>query len=119
MPTDLIEEYASGASGLKNQGGGKYQFNWKTPTDYSGSCKNIELVFGTGGLSYVEVALAYFNFKKLAAGSRPIASGSLVTIPATPRAHRRRAVAGSFTVQTCTGQPSRARRGHEAAASAP
>ena len=37
----------------------------------------------------------------------PISPGSFVTTPATPRAHRRRAVAGSFTVQTCTGHPSR------------
>jgi len=33
-------------------------------------------------------------------------SGTFVTIPATPRPHKVRAVAGSFTVQTCTGQPS-------------
>ena len=39
--------------------------------------------------------------------TRPISPGSFVTTPATPRAHRRRAVAGSFTVQTCTGHPSR------------
>jgi uncharacterized repeat protein (TIGR01451 family) len=60
VPSDLIEEYASGASGLKNMGGGNYQFNWKTPTNYAGSCKNIGLDFGGG---YVEVALANFNFK--------------------------------------------------------
>jgi len=60
VPTDLIEEYASGASGLKNMGGGNYQFNWKTPNTYAGSCKNIGLDFGGG---YVEVALANFNFK--------------------------------------------------------
>ena len=60
VPTDLIEEYASGASGLNNKGGGNYQFNWKTPTNYTGTCKNIGLDFGGG---YVEVALAVFNFK--------------------------------------------------------
>ena len=60
VPTDLIEEYASGASGLKNMGGGSYQFNWKTPSNYTGTCKNIGLDFGSG---YVEVALAVFNFK--------------------------------------------------------
>ena len=60
VPTDLIEEYASGSSGLNNKGGGNYQFNWKTPTNYSGTCKNIGLDFGGG---YVEVALAVFNFK--------------------------------------------------------
>ena len=60
VPTDLIEEYASGASGLNNKGGGNYQFNWKTPTNYAGTCKNIGLDFGSG---YVELALAVFNFK--------------------------------------------------------
>jgi hypothetical protein len=62
--TDLLEEYASGASGLQNQGDGRYQFNWKTPSTYAGSCKTIELVFGTGGLSYVDGPHAYFSFKK-------------------------------------------------------
>jgi uncharacterized repeat protein (TIGR01451 family) len=60
VPTDLIEEYASGASGLRNLGGGNYQFNWKTPNNYAGTCKNIGLDFGSG---YVEMALANFNFK--------------------------------------------------------
>ena len=60
VPTDLIEEYASGASGLRNMGGGNYQFNWKTLSSYAGSCKNIGLDFGSG---YVEVAVANFNFK--------------------------------------------------------
>jgi hypothetical protein len=41
-------------------GGGSYQFNWKTPTNYASSCKNIGLDFGGG---YVEMALANFNFK--------------------------------------------------------
>ena len=58
---DLIEEYASGSSGLHNLGDGNYQFNWKTPTGYANSCKNIGLDFGNG---YVELALANFNFKK-------------------------------------------------------
>jgi hypothetical protein len=59
--TDLIEEYAPGASGLQNQGDGYYQFNWKTPPSYALTCKNIGLDFGNG---YVERALANFNFKK-------------------------------------------------------
>ena len=62
--TDLLEEYASGASGLQNHGDGRYQFNWKTPSTYVGSCKSIELVFGTGGLSYVDGPHAFFSFKK-------------------------------------------------------
>jgi hypothetical protein len=34
-----------------------------------------------------------------------ITSGTFVTIPATPRAHKWRAVAASLTVHTCTGHP--------------
>jgi hypothetical protein len=61
---DLIEEYAAGASGLQNLGDGNYQFNWKTPTGYAGSCKSIALVFGAGGIGYTENPAAYFTFKK-------------------------------------------------------
>jgi len=61
---DNIEEYAAGASGLQNLGNGNYQFNWKTPAGYAGSCKSIKLVFGAGALSYTEGPLAYFSFKK-------------------------------------------------------
>jgi hypothetical protein len=61
---DLLEEYAAGSSGLQNLGNGYYQFNWKTPTGYAGSCKSIALVFGSGGLSYIEGPHAYFTFKK-------------------------------------------------------
>ena len=62
--TDQLEEYAAGESGLQNLGDGRYQFNWKTPGSYAGSCKSVELVFGTGGLSYVEGPHAFFSFKK-------------------------------------------------------
>jgi hypothetical protein len=61
---DLIEEYAAGSSGLQNLGDGNYQFNWKTPTTYAGSCKTIALAFGAGALSYTEKPSAYFTFKK-------------------------------------------------------
>jgi hypothetical protein len=61
---DMLEEYATGATGLQNMGNGYYQFNWKTPTEYAGSCKSIVLVFGSGGLGYTEGPLAYFSFKK-------------------------------------------------------
>jgi hypothetical protein len=61
---DQIEEYAAGSSGLQNLGDGYYQFNWKTPTGYAGSCKSVTLAFGSGGLGYVEKPLAYFTFKK-------------------------------------------------------
>ena len=42
----------------------RYQFNWKTPTTYAGSCKSIELVFAAGGVSYTEGPHAFFSFKK-------------------------------------------------------
>jgi hypothetical protein len=45
---DQVEEYAPGASGLRNQGGGKYQFNWATPKTYAKSCKTMKLDLGEG-----------------------------------------------------------------------
>jgi len=33
------EEYAAGASGLQNLGGGNYQINWKTDKAYTGQCR--------------------------------------------------------------------------------
>jgi hypothetical protein len=59
--TDQVEEYASGSSGLQNQGDGHYQFNWKTPGSYASSCKRLSLEFVPG---YAEGPLAYFTFKK-------------------------------------------------------
>lgn len=41
--SDLLEEYASGGSGLQNLGGGSYQFNWATPKSYAQSCKHLVL----------------------------------------------------------------------------
>jgi hypothetical protein len=63
--SDMIEEYATTNTGLINLGDGNYQFNWKTPTNYAGTCKSIALVFGSaGGLGYTEKPSAYFTFKK-------------------------------------------------------
>jgi hypothetical protein len=62
--SDVIEEYAAGASGLQNLGDGNYQFNWKTPAAYAGTCKSIALSFGAGGLGYTENPSAFFTFKK-------------------------------------------------------
>ena len=59
--SDQIEEYATGSSGLQNLGGGYYQFNWKTPTSYASSCKNLALDVGEGK---PRDNLAYFTFKK-------------------------------------------------------
>ncbi|MGH3078234.1 MAG: PxKF domain-containing protein [Gaiellaceae bacterium] len=58
---DELEEYASGSSGLQNQGDGYYQFNWKTPTSYAGSCKQVNLNLGEGT---VRTNLALISFKK-------------------------------------------------------
>lgn len=58
---DLLEEYASGSSGLQNLGDGYYQFNWKTPTTYATSCKTIGLNLGEGS---TRTELALFSFKK-------------------------------------------------------
>ena len=45
---DQSVEYASGTSGLQNQGNGNYQFNWKTPKSYARSCKTLKLDLGEG-----------------------------------------------------------------------
>jgi hypothetical protein len=47
-PTDDIEQYSTGSSGLQNLGGGYYQFNWQTPSSYAGSCKTMLLEVGDG-----------------------------------------------------------------------
>jgi predicted outer membrane repeat protein len=57
--TDLIEEYATGSSGLQNLGDGYYQWNWKTPTSYANSCKTMKLDLGEGLFH-----TALFQFKK-------------------------------------------------------
>jgi hypothetical protein len=57
--TDLLEEYAAGASGLQNLGNGYYQFNWKTPTSYGKSCKTMNLDLGDGAAH-----VALFQFRK-------------------------------------------------------
>ena len=59
--TDLVEEYASGSSGLQNLGDGYYQFNWKSPTSYASSCKWLNLKLGA---EPTRTMLAYFSFKK-------------------------------------------------------
>ncbi len=47
-PTDAIEEYAAGASGLQYDGDGYWQFNWKTPKTYAGQCRTMVLALGDG-----------------------------------------------------------------------
>lgn len=42
--TDAVEEYSTGADvTLENLGGGYYQYNWKTPKAYAGTCKAVTL----------------------------------------------------------------------------
>lgn len=58
---DLVEEVPAGSSGLQNLGDGYYQFNWKTPTSYAGSCKSLNLDLGEGT---ARTGLALISFKK-------------------------------------------------------
>jgi hypothetical protein len=62
--TDELEEYASGNSGLQNLGDGNYQFNWKTPTSYANSCKNLSIKLGSAADAPKMENLALFTFKK-------------------------------------------------------
>jgi hypothetical protein len=45
---DLLSETATGKSGLQNLGDGYYQFNWKSPKSYAGSCKRLHLDLDEG-----------------------------------------------------------------------
>jgi hypothetical protein len=45
-PTDVVEEYASGQSGLQNLGDGNYQLNWATSKSSAGSCRRLRLDLG-------------------------------------------------------------------------
>jgi serine protease AprX len=45
---DQLEEYATGSSGLLNQGDGYYHFNWASPKSYAGSCKTLVFDLGEG-----------------------------------------------------------------------
>jgi hypothetical protein len=58
-PTDVIEEYAAGASGLQYIGDGYWQFNWKTPKTYAGQCRMAYIKFAGGMTS----PLAKFKFQ--------------------------------------------------------
>jgi hypothetical protein len=59
---DLIEEIAAGSSGLQNLGDGYYQINWKSPTNYAGSCKSLNL--SLAGEASPRTNLAFITFKK-------------------------------------------------------
>ncbi len=56
---DSIEEYAAGSSGLQYNGDGYWQFNWKTPKGYVGTCRAMYVLFDSGATSPV----VKFQFK--------------------------------------------------------
>jgi hypothetical protein len=53
-PQDPVEEVATGGSGLQDLGSGSYQFNWRTPGSYAGSCRTVRLDLGDDLLRTVE-----------------------------------------------------------------
>lgn len=52
-PHDAVEEDAPGNSGLRYQGDGQWQFNWKTPKSYRGTCRALYIEFDSGAISPV------------------------------------------------------------------
>jgi hypothetical protein len=44
-PDLAVEEYTSGNSDLQYKGNGDWQFNWKTPKGYAGTCRNMYVEF--------------------------------------------------------------------------
>ena len=56
---DAVEEYAAGDSGLQYNGDGYWQFNWKTPKSYAGTCRAMYVLFDSGATSSV----VKFQFK--------------------------------------------------------
>jgi Calcineurin-like phosphoesterase/Bacterial Ig domain len=51
---DPVDETAVGGSGLQNFGDGSYQYNWRAPTSYAGSCRTVRLDLGDDLLRTVE-----------------------------------------------------------------
>lgn len=47
LPTDAVEEDASGSSGLQYNGDGYWQFNWKTPKEYANTCRSMFVLFNS------------------------------------------------------------------------
>jgi hypothetical protein len=58
--TNPLPDMSAGSSGLQNQGGGLYQFNWKTLKGSTG-CVTPVLIFSTGFISF---DVAEFKYKK-------------------------------------------------------
>jgi hypothetical protein len=53
---NLVEEAATGASGLQNLGHGTYRFVWASPKSYAGSCKQLRVDLGDGVAHTLEFA---------------------------------------------------------------
>jgi hypothetical protein len=53
-PEQSVTEMTAGASGLQSLGNGNYQYNWKTPKAYAGSCRKLGLDLGEGMLRGAE-----------------------------------------------------------------
>jgi len=58
-PHDAVEEQAPGNSGLQYTGNGEWQYNWKTPKSYWGTCRAMYVEFNSGAISPV----TQFQFK--------------------------------------------------------
>jgi len=58
-PSDAVEEYSAGGSGLQYNGDGNWQYNWKTPKSYTGSCQAMYVEFDSGAIS----PIVTFKFK--------------------------------------------------------
>jgi hypothetical protein len=56
---DAVEEYSAGNSGLQYNGDGNWQYNWKTPKAYVGSCQAMYVAFDSGAIS----PIVTFKFK--------------------------------------------------------
>jgi beta propeller repeat protein len=50
-PTETVEEYSTGSSGLQYIGDGFWQYNWKTSKSYSDTCRKMFVAFNTGQIS--------------------------------------------------------------------
>jgi hypothetical protein len=56
--TTAVKESGPGKSGLQSQNG-SFHFNWKTPKSYSGTCRDMYVLFDDGSVS----PLVLFKFK--------------------------------------------------------
>jgi hypothetical protein len=59
-PTDAVEEYSAGKSGLQYNGDGYWQYNWKTDKNYANTCRAVYVEFDSGATS----PFVKFQFKK-------------------------------------------------------